>query len=214
MRCRIGLAAALVFAPVLAAQPASPGLVRGELLDCEIAPSGGGELSLRTETNQVFRFTFDGRTYFEREKRRTSAAGLEKGDLIEVVAEGASAPVLRYARTVHVVERRPPRPRASLGRYRSYRTSLDRLVPMGNLTFAGIVARLDGERLVLRTRKDGEKIILLREDTRYLKGGIEVSPEDLAPRTRVFVRGSKNFEDQLEAYQVVWGEILAPSARR
>ena len=208
------LAAAVLFAGALAAQNPAPALVRGELLDCEVTPAGAGEFGVRTDTHQVFRFTFDRQTYFEREKQRTSAAGLEKGDLIEVVADRASEPVLRYARTVHVVDRRPRRPPVSLGQYRSYRTSLDHVIPMGNLTFAGVIARLDGDRLVLRTRKDGEKTIVLREDTRYLEGGIQVAAGDLKTNTRVFVRGAKNFEDEIEAYQVVWGEILDPAVRR
>jgi hypothetical protein len=207
------LAAALVFAGALAAQNPAPALVRGELLDCDVSPGGGGEFSVRTETHQVFRFTFDRKTYFEREKQRTSATGLEKGDLIEVVADRASEPVVRYARTVHVVDR-PRRPPVSQGRYRSYRTSLDHIIPMGNLTFAGVVARLEVGRLVLRTRKDGEKTIVLRDDTRYLEGGVQVAADELKANTRVFVRGAKNFEDDIEAYQVVWGEILDPAARR
>lgn len=206
--------ALVVFAPALWAQDPSPPLVRGELLDCEMAVAGSGEISVRTATHQVFRFTYDAKTYFERENQRTSAAGLEKGDLVEVVADRASEPVLRYARTVHVVDRRPPRPAVSLGRYRSYRTSLDHVIPMGNLTFAGIVSRLSGARLVLRTRKDGEKIILLREDTRYLEGGVQVAAAELKADTRVFVRGARNFEDEIEAYQVVWGDIFDPAPRR
>ncbi len=211
---RTRLAAAILFAGALAAQDPAPALVRGELLDCEVSAPGAGEFSLRTETHQVFRFTFDRKTYFEREKQRTTAAGLEKGDLIEVVADRSSEPVLRYARTVHVVDRRPARPPVSAGRYRSYRTSLDSIVPMGNLTFAGVVARLDAGRLVLRTRKDGEKTIVLRDDTRYLEDGVQVAPAELKANTRVFVRGAKNFEDEIEAYQVIWGEILDPAARR
>lgn len=213
MRRPIRLAAVL-FAPALWAQNPSPPLVRGELLDCEATSAGSGAFSVRTATHQVFRFTYDARTYFERENGRTSAAGLEKGDLIEVVADRASEPVLRYARTVHVVDRRPRRPPVSFGRYRSYRTSLDHLIPMGNLTFAGLVARLNGERLVLLTRRDGEKTILLRQDTRYLEGGLQVAAGELKANTRVFVRGAKNFEDEIEAYQVVWGDILDPAARR
>lgn len=214
MRWPTRLAAAVLFAGALGAQDASPALVRGELLDCEVSPAGAGEFSVRAETHQVFRFTFDQKTYFEREKQRTNAAALEKGDLVEVVADRASEPVLRYARTVHVVDRRPARTPVSRGRYPSYRTSLDSIIPMGNLTFAGVVARLDGGRLVLRTRKDGEKTIVLREDTRYLEDGVQVAAGELKANTRVFVRGAKNFEDEIEAYQVVWGEILDPAARR
>jgi hypothetical protein len=64
--------------------------------------------------------------------------------------------------------------------------------------------------LVLRTREDAEKIILLREDTRYLDSGVPVDYTKLSVNTRVFIRGGKNFENDLEAYQVIWGEIPGP----
>jgi hypothetical protein len=108
---------------------------------------------------------------------------------------------------VHVLDREPRRPVPPPGRYRSYRAP-ERPLPPGNATVAGMVARLRGGRLVLRTRRDGEKTVLLRDDTRYLSGGLEVPAGALEPGTLVFVRGARNFEDELEAYQVVWGEIL------
>jgi len=41
-----------------------------------------------------------------------------------------------------------------------------------------------------------------------------VEAADLKPNTRVFVRAGKNLEDQIEAYQIVWGEILQPTEAR
>jgi hypothetical protein len=41
-----------------------------------------------------------------------------------------------------------------------------------------------------------------------------VEAADLKPNTRVFIRAGKNFEDQVEAYQVIWGEILHPAQSR
>ena len=208
------MAAAVLFTTGLMAQTKVPGLVRGDLIECETSAGGAGELSVRTASHQVFRFRFDRQTYFERDRARSSAAGLDKGDLVEVVADRAEEPVLRYARTVHVLDRQPAgRPPVSQGRYRAYRTSTDRIVPMGDLTFAGVVGRVRDGRLVLRTRADGEKTILLRQDTRYLEDGLEVSPGTLKNDTRVFIRGAKNFEGDIEAYQVIWGRILDPSPR-
>ena len=57
---------------------------------------------------------------------------------------------------------------------------------------------------------DGEKTILLRQDTRYVSEGHLVEAAELSPETRVFVRAGKNSNGQIEAYQVVWGEILEP----
>jgi hypothetical protein len=43
-----------------------------------------------------------------------------------------------------------------------------------------------------------------------LDGGEVVDAAALKPNTRVFVQAGKTFYDQVEAYQVVWGEILGP----
>jgi len=41
-----------------------------------------------------------------------------------------------------------------------------------------------------------------------------VEAADLKPNTRVFVRAGKNLGDQIEAYQIIWGEILHPTQPR
>ena len=202
--------------PLRAQQPAFFGVIRGVLIEC--GDSGAtGEFSLRARSaNQVYRFRFDAKTYVEREEQRVSIQGLQKGDTIEVVADRDESVAVHYARTVHVIEApRPPRPAALSGRLRSYRANpMDLLAPRGNLTYSGVIARLTAERLVLHTRQEGEKTILLRLDTRYLEGGTMVEAGDLKPNTRVFVRAGKNLEDQIEAYQVIWGEILQPAQPR
>ena len=53
-------------------------------------------------------------------------------------------------------------------------------------------------------------MIILREDTRYVDSGVPTTQAQLAINTRVFIRGGKNFENTLEAYQVMWGEIDGP----
>jgi hypothetical protein len=68
--------------------------------------------------------------------------------------------------------------------------------------------------MVLHTRLEGQKTILLRGDTRYLEGGTPADPADLKPNTRVFIRAGRNLEDQIEAYQIVWGQILEPTPPR
>ena len=198
-----------------AQQPAFSGVIRGVLIERD-DPGPMGEFSLRAKsTNQVYRFRFDSKTYVERKEQRVSMQRLEKGDTIEVVADRDESAAVHYARTVHVIEApRPPRPAVLAGRLR-YRTSpMDLLAPRGNLTYSGVIARLTVDRLVLHTRQEGEKTILLRLDTRYLEGGTMVEAADLKPTTRVFVRAGKNLEDQIEAYQVIWGEILQPTQPR
>ena len=199
-----------------AQQPAFSGVIRGVLIECDEA-GPAGEFSLRAKsTSQVYRFSFDAKTYVEREEQRISMQGLQRGDTIEVVADRDESVAVHYARTIHVIEApRPPRLAALSARSRSYRVNfMDFLAPRGNLTYSGVIARLTADSLVLHTRQEGEKTILLRLDTRYLEGGTMVEAADLKPNTRVFVRAGKNLEDQIEAYQIIWGEILQPAQPR
>jgi hypothetical protein len=200
----------LLAIPLGAQQPAPPGLVHGALLECR-AGRESGELSIRAAGNQVFRFRFDDKTYFEREGERVAPNRLEKGDWLEIVADQWPGSPLRYARTVHVIEQKT---RAAADSWRAAGGGFDPLFLRGDLTFAGVVERLNGERLVLHTRASGDKIILLRRDTRYLSGGRQVDASELKPNTRVFIRAGKNLDNQVEAYQVVWGAILEPGSSR
>lgn len=197
-----------------AQQPAFSGVIRGVLIACD-DPAPAGEFCLRAR-NQVYRFSFDAKTYVEREEQRVAMSDLQKGDTIEVVADRDASVAVRYARTIHVIEA-PHRPRSAAlpARSRSYRPNLmDFLAPRGNLTYAGVIARLTADSLVLHTRLEGDKTIVLRADTRFLESGTMVEAEDLKPNTRVFVRAGKNLDDQIEAYQVIWGEILQPAEPR
>ena len=199
----------------LAAQPPDPiGLVRGRLLEWE-GSAERGELSIRAAGDKVYRFAFDGRTYIEREEKSIAATKLVKGDDLEIVADQKQGFVLRYARTVHVIEPTAPRrpSLASRRRLPPWRSPNEQLFPAGNLTFSGVISRCDSSRVVLRTRAEGVKTILLREDTRFLHDGNQVGAASLRTNLRVFIRASKNLDDNLEAYQVVWGSILEPSSR-
>lgn len=198
-----------------AQSPVFSGVVRGVLLECD-APALSGQFAVRAQsTNQVYRFSFDAKTYVEQDERRISMAAVRKGDTIEVVSDRDEAAAVHYARTVHVIEMRPaPRPPVSQGKVRLYRSAIEFMAPRGNLTFSGVVARLTPDWLVLRTRREGEKTVLLRTDTRYLEEGSLVEARDLKPNTRVFIRAGKNLDDQIEAYQIIWGEILEPVQSR
>jgi hypothetical protein len=200
---------------LVAQTPAFTGVVRGVLLEFDFSGTSG-EFSVRMQgTHQVYRFTFDAKTYVEREKRRISVTGLQKGDDIEVVSDRDESLAVHYARTIHVIEIKPaPRPPMSLGRSRLRRSPGEPAAPRGNLTYAGVIAKLTPERMVLRTRADGEKIIVLRRDTRYLEAGSLAEAADLKPNTRVYIRAGRNLDDEIEAYQIVWGEILVPDRPR
>jgi hypothetical protein len=200
----VGLWAAMAQTPALV-----PPLVRGVLLERD-TDGTAGEFSVRAPDNQVYRYQFDRKTYVERDEQMIDVKRLEPGEGVEVVSDIVPGLVLRYARTIHVLPQPKP-PRASAAaRLRALRPAPDRTMPLGNLTFSGVVFRVTGERIVLHTREGGEQSLLLRKDTRYVQNGEMVEAADLKPNTRVFVRAGKDLYDQVEAYQVVWGTILDP----
>jgi hypothetical protein len=188
----------LIAAGAFAQEPAPKGIVRGKLVTV-----AAGNLSLVTPLGSSYRCSFDHHTYMEREGQRIFAPALRADDPVEVITDLKAGDC--YARTIRIVSAT-----SRLLGARSYRPALDHIFPRGNLTFAGVVRRFNGNVLVLRTREDAEKIVLLREDTRYLEGGHPTDFTKLAVNTRVFVRGGRNVENDLEAYQVIWGEIPGP----
>jgi len=188
--------------------PENAALVRGVLLECDARAAG--ELSIRAGDNRVLRYQFDRKTYVEREEHLTEPARLVAGETVEVLSDAVAGYALRYARTIHVIERAlPPRPQ-TLGRLRAYDPKTEPAIRAGNITFAGVVFRLNSQRVVLHTREAGDLSILLRKDTRYLADGQLVDAESLKPNMRVFVRAGKDLYNEVEAYQVIWGTILTP----
>ena len=199
--------------PVIAASqtPHAGALVRGVLLERDTQLTGG-QFSIRAADNQVLRYLFDRKTYVERESQLIDVPRLAPGEKIEVVSDIVSGSPLRYARTIHVMQDAPPpRPSRQLtaGRPRPYRPGDEPRLPVGSLTYSGVVFRLGQGRMAIHTR-DGDQILNLRQDTRYLQAGEMVDLAALKPNTRVFVRAGKDVYDQLEAYQIVWGNILNP----
>jgi hypothetical protein len=200
-----------LLAPLIAgAQFPSP-VQTGILLERDTAVAAG-EFAIRAPDNQVYRFQFDPQTAVERDSFSGGASWLKPGDQVTVESDPVAGSLLRYARNVRVSERpaqltpadgRPPGTGLSL---------LERTPPTGNLTFAGVVSKLTGQNLVLRTR-EGEQTLLIRRDTRYVNNGDTVEPAELRPNMRVFVRAGRNLYEQVEAYQVIWGHILDPARK-
>jgi hypothetical protein len=93
------------------------------------------------------------------------------------------------------------------------RTQFDVWFPRGNLTFAGVVLRIDAETMTVKTRRDGIQRFVLRRDTFYLGNGMELERKHLANNTCVFIRAGRNLDHDLEAYEIVWGEIFKPVER-
>jgi hypothetical protein len=199
----------LVFAAALAAH-AQP--TQGTVLERDSAPTG--EFSIRLDTSEVLVYRFDAATRVDRENYPIAVRFLKPGERVEVVSELAAGSAIALARAVHVLVplvehanrlRRHsgfPDPTEAL-------TPIDPLFARGDLAFSGIVARVNSLRLVLHTRQ-GDRTILLRDDTRYLDNGSLVTASALQPNMRVFVRAGRNLYDEMEGYQVVWGSFLEP----
>ncbi len=183
------------------------GIVRGDVV-LRTGSVRGGELKIRCAENTIYSCQFDARTYFERENMMTTVTSIEAGDPVEVVADGKPESGGCYARTVQVVD---PRSRGtSARRFRSVLidSPTEAFVPHGDVLFGGLVVKIDAARLTIRTRH-GEVGVTLLPDTRYLEGGRRVESPALVNK-HVYVRAGRDVWDDLQAYQVVWGEIVAP----
>jgi hypothetical protein len=93
------------------------------------------------------------------------------------------------------------------------RTQFDVWFPRGNLTFAGVVLRIDPDVLTVKTRRDGVRRFVLRRDTFYLGNGMQLDRQSLPNNTCVFIRAGRNLDQDLEAYEIIWGEIVKPVER-
>ncbi len=194
----------LVFVAALHAEQAPIGIVRGDMVKWSGSPDLG-QLTLSNPTGE-YSCTFDAKTYMERDGQMVAIRAFAAGDRIELVTDRRPGSEVCYARTLHSVEaqaqRRPPLRRGP--------SPTETWAPRGDLTFSGMVVRVSPDILILRTRSEPRKTIQLRQDTRYLSDGQRVDAEELKVNTHVFVRGGRNLEDEIEAYQVIWGGIVHP----
>lgn len=211
MRVDLLVAEGLLLAAVLGAQgPAPVGIVRGTFVSFDGTPVRG-DMQVRTADDHVYQCSYDARTFFDRDNQRISIPGIAHGERVELVADRPDGPDTCYARTVHVVLTPPAKPlpggRPALTPPYS---PTETFAPRGDMTFTGIVMKLTPDEVTIRTRSNGMKTIVLRRDTRYIGEGFRVNPDALAINTRVFIRAGHNYLNQVEAYQIVWGEMLTP----
>jgi hypothetical protein len=195
----------------LLAQQAPVGIVRGDLVQWQGA-ANSGQLSLKTLEGREYECSFDGKTYFERDNQRVAPAVMTVGDRLEVLSDRRPGSQVCYARTVRVMD--PMSANLSVAarqRFRRPQSPTESFAPRGDMTFAGVVLKIDADAIVLRTRSDGEKLIVLRHDTRYIGDGQRADLDHLERNTRVFIRAGRNLENEIEAYQVVWGRIVQPN---
>ena len=184
------------------------GLVHGRLVSWS-GSTGSGEITV-SSSEGVCSCLFDARTYFERDYRMIAVSGLAAGDPLEVLADRKVGSSNCYARTVHVARGRVPMfvpgVRAPLW---SGPSPTESFAPRGDFMFGGRVVRRETQRLTVMTRA-GEIHVVLRPDTRYAGGGLSLDAASLPVNTHVFVRAGRDVDGLLEAYQIVWGEIVAP----
>ena len=197
-----------VIAPALAQENAPIGILRGDLVAWS-GTSRAGDLTFRNADNRILQCSFDDKTWFERENQHIVISGMKAGDHLELVADRQPHSPTCYARTVQIVSTLLPR-RTESGkpRLRLHNSATELLAPRGDMTFAGIVAGMDGNWLTLRTRDKGQEMLLLRPDTRYLGRGLALERSSLRPQMRVFIRAGRNLDGDIEAYTIVWGDIL------
>lgn len=203
-------ALSVLVASSLCAQ-SSPGapVLKGVVLERDQGVTG--EFSVRAADFHVHRFRYDSSTVVRRQDANTDVPRLRPGDEVEVVCDTLTDTVLGYALSVNVTlavappsARRPAKPTF----LRPYPEQEDRMLPRGDLSLSGVILRVDGDRLVLRTRTGDQRTVLLRKDTRYLENGEMVALASLKPTMRVYVRAGKNLYGDVEGYQVAWGHIL------
>src|ERR1700682_4908679 len=199
----------LAAATAMAQENGPSGFLRGQLLSWTGTPRAG-EFTFQATQNHIYFCSYDEKTYFEREKQHITIAGTEKGDRLEVVSDQRQGSTVCYARTVHIMDeprivKQPgvrPRPRPV--------SPPDLAATRGTLTLSGVVLKVTPEMLFMRSRAGERSAIRLRPDTRYLMEGQPAEVGSLRANLVVFVRAGKNLDNEVEAYQVVWGQILQP----
>jgi hypothetical protein len=183
-------------------------IVEGELLEWNIQ-SGNGDMALRDLDGKKWLCRVAPETYITRRTHRVTHFGVRPGDSLELVADMRRGETSCLALTIYL---RPPDMARRFNRLNLIPSPqlgyLDSLWQRGILTFSGVVQSRDEQNLVLLTRSRDAMSFQLRKDTVYANGGREVAAGVLQPFTRVYIRASKLADGKLEAYQVVWGDIL------
>jgi hypothetical protein len=186
--------------------PRQAGFVRGVVI-----ANNPGDLVVQSSRDLSYHYRTDNKTWIEREEERIRVSDLHLGEILEVVSD-RDPQLVRYARLVHVIPKSRTHP-VNFSAGGVYRLSPTALAESGSLTFTGIISGREGQHLTLRTRFDGEIPIFLRQDTHLVSQGQEAEPGELLLNTRVFIRAARNRDNEIEAFEIVWGGILEPNQR-
>jgi hypothetical protein len=202
MRCAV----VLFLGAVAAAEPRPPlGILRGDLLSWD-GTWQNGILQLRLDSGIDYSCNFNSATFFERDRVRIGVGKLRPGDKLHVVSDRTSPSAKCFARMVKIVaEHDAP------FQWGAVRRATESFAPRGSLVYSGVIVQPEEGAFVLRTRSGERHRIMLRADTRFVDNGVVTGPEILTMNRQVYVRAGFNSEEEMEAYQVMSGEILQPS---
>jgi len=196
------VATALLAAPLCAPADMPKGLFHGQMVSWEGSPTKGVLLA-RTAGGIVEGCGYDALSILELSRQRVTVAKLEAGDPLEIITDHKPGSRDCYIRMLEVVPPAPPATRVAA--VVAKRPAFD--LPHGDRTVSGVIIRRDARSITLRTH-DGEQTLLLRKDTRYLGNGAQQDAAAALVNTRVFVRAGPNVYGGIEAYQVMWGDIV------
>lgn len=198
---------AILATSVVAQEGPAIGILKGEVVKWDPA----GRFSFSGRDRKLRECTFDDQTYLSKDGARVTPAEIAVGAFVEVVADQSGELGQCRALTVYIV---PGRGAAAFAEYRKalarQRYVLDNILPRGRITLSGVVLEIGETHLLLKTRAGERKRIQLRDDTRYTWDGRPSDPAMLEINAKVFVRAGEGFGGELEAYQVVRGQIFMP----
>ena len=197
------VATALLVAPLCAPADMPRGLFHGQMVSWEGSASKGMLLA-RNNAGVVEGCGYDSLSFLELSRQRITVAKLQPGDPLEIITDHKPGSRDCYIRMLQVIPPAPPPTRVKP--VPAARPTFD--LPHGDRTISGVIIRRDARSITLRTR-DGEQTLLLRKDTRYLGDGAQQDAAAALVNTRVFVRAGPNLDGGIEAYQVMWGEIVS-----
>jgi hypothetical protein len=199
---------ALTAASALAQDNGPSGFLHGDLMSWTGTPRGG-QFTFHVVPDHLYFCSYDERTYIERENQRITMASAEQGDRLEIVSDRKQGSAQCYARTVHILEN--PRTYVVPGvRPRPPAAKTSPLRPHADLSLSGAVYRITPGALILRSRSGDRQLVRLRPDTSFFAEGQAADPSNLQVNQVVYVRAARTMYGEVEAYQVIWGDILQP----
>ncbi|MCC6367722.1 MAG: hypothetical protein IT165_29720 [Bryobacterales bacterium] len=187
-------------------RPLAP-LVHGVFQDW-MGAEENGTFRFHTVDLQEYQCRFTSKTYFEQDHRRTYVSGIAKGENVEILSERMAEPPRCRALIVRVVAELKQHPTRSRMHALPAYSPTESFAPRGNLLLTGIVLRVDEGSIVLRSRSGVRQVIQLRQDTRYVGSGLLDEKGAMPVGRPVQVRAGKTFEGDVEAFTIMWGEIL------